>query len=351
MGKGNSNSSPWLDADTIKKSVPIETVLDRYGLKEKLKARGHQLVGKSPFRDETKPSFSVNLDKGVWNDFGGMPEVDGRLVPGNVIGLVMAMEPCSFRRALEILAGGAGETRQELGKALQGEGERQQQKRTEDVAVKENKPFGKTLDGLRAQGVPYFEGKGITDETVKAFGAGYCSKGMMKSRVAFPIRNAEGVVMAYAGRAILEGQEPYPYKFPPGFRKQLELFNIDRIASDMEAIEAVKRQGLIVVEGFTDVMKLVQEGFSNVVALMGCALGDAQKAMLIDPQLNPTKRLTLFFDNDEAGRKGRKRAAGTLIHDAFIRYVDYDRVPKGHHVEEPTEPEHFTAEEFRILLA
>lgn len=150
------------------------------------------------------------------------------------------------------------------------------------------------------------------------------------------------------GQAIKEGQDKY--RFPAGFRKHLELFNIDRLVNSKKASAAVKSHGIIVTEGFTDVMRLHQNGFRNSVAIMGSSLSREQMAMLTDPAINPTKRVTLFLDADEAGRKGRQEAARLLIHDAFVRYIDYTRVPNGELVDEPTEPEHFTKEELARIL-
>lgn len=343
----NTTSSPWLDADDIKRQVSIEAVLARYGLLEKLKRKGDRLTGLSPFRDEKTPSFCADTRKNVWNDFGGKPDV-----PGNVIGLVQALEHCSFREALVILhrdfienalthpAADAGMSEKETVSAQP----------ATNSAIREpaeNLAFGRELKGLRFE-VPLLQGKGLSVETCKEFGVGYCTSGLMKGRVVFPIRSVKGEVMAYTGRAVKEADEREngKYRFPPRFNKSLELFNIDRVAGDAETKKAVKDFGIILVEGFTDAMKLHQEGFRNVVALMGTDFHEAQKRMLIDPQLNPTRRITLFLDNDDAGNNGRRRIAAECIHDGFIRYVDWSRAP-----EDKTEPEHFVKAELVALLS
>jgi DNA primase len=169
----------------------------------------------------------------------------------------------------------------------------------------------------------------------------------MKGRVVFPIHNIKGEIAAYAGRAVKpeDEKENGKYRFPPKFNKSLELFNIDRIAADAETKKAVKDFGIILVEGFTDAMKLCQEGFPNVVALMGTDFHEAQKNMLLDPQLNPTRRITLFLDNDEAGQNGKRHIAAECIHDGFIRYIDWPRAPEG-----KSEPEHFVKDELVAML-
>ena len=83
---------PWVDVGEVKRTISIEKVLARYGVLDKMQRRGSNLSGLSPFRTETTPSFFVNLDKGVWNDMGGRPVVEGKEVSGDVVGLVQAFE-------------------------------------------------------------------------------------------------------------------------------------------------------------------------------------------------------------------------------------------------------------------
>ena len=79
---------------------------------------------------------------------------------------------------------------------------------------------------------------------------------------------------------------------------------------------------------------------------MGSVMGDRQRDMLLDPQLNPTRRLTLFLDNDEAGEAGKRKIANTVKYDGFFRYVDWSRAPEG-----KTEPEHFDKDELVKMLS
>ena len=134
----SGSQAPWLDADDIKARVSIEAVLTRYGILDRLKRKGERLVGLSPFRDEKSPSFSVDTQKNIWNDFGGKPDV-----PGNVIGLVQALENCSFREALVIL-------HREFIKEAVSTQKKTELQQSEDPAPEpaENHPFGKELKGL-----------------------------------------------------------------------------------------------------------------------------------------------------------------------------------------------------------
>src|ERR1019366_7157892 len=102
---------------------------------------------------------------------------------------------------------------------------------------------------------------GITDDTARAFGVGiFSGKGTMHGRCVVPIHNPKGELVAYAGRAI-DGTEP-KYKFPVGFHKSVELYNLNRISKGECAV--------VVVEVFFDCMTVSQAGYP-CVALMGCS--------------------------------------------------------------------------------
>ena len=74
---------------------------------------------------------------------------------------------------------------------------------------------------------PYLAQRGIDPATAAEFGVGfYPGPGLMSGRIVIPIRNARGQLVAYAGRAL--DDRPPKYKVPVGFRKALELFNLQR---------------------------------------------------------------------------------------------------------------------------
>ena len=171
--------------------------------------------------------------------------------------------------------------------------------------------------------------RGLTPETIVDFGLGHCAKGMMAGRIAIPIHNADGKVVAYAGRWPGEPAEDTPkYKLPPGFRKSLELFNLDR---------ACKEPGpLIIVEGFFGAMKLWQHGVRKVVALMGSTLSVAQEE-LIRRHTDRTSQVIVLLDEDEAGRAGREDIAVRLAKIVFVKVHTFD--------EEGQQPENLSADE------
>jgi DNA primase len=178
--------------------------------------------------------------------------------------------------------------------------------------------------------------RGLTPETVAEFGAGFCAKGMMAGRIAIPIQNESGAVVAYAGRLIGEPNDDNPkYKLPPGFRKSLELFNIDR------AIKEPAENPLVIVEGFFDCMKLHQAGHRKVVALMGSTLSAPQEE-IIRKHTDSDSLIIVMLDEDEAGKFGREDMAARLSRFCFVRTHVFDKTGM--------QPEQLTAQELQQIV-
>lgn len=166
----------------------------------------------------------------------------------------------------------------------------------------------KSLDPNHA----YLHERGLTPETIRTFGLGHCSRGMMGGRIAIPLRNTEGYLIGYAGRVAddtLIGEENPKYRLPGSrekdgtvleFSKGAFLFNGHRVQAPAT--------DLIVVEGFFSVFHLHQCGWTNAVALMGSSCSPEQ-AELIVKLTKPDGRVWVMPDGDDAGFK----CAGSVL--------------------------------------
>lgn len=74
--------------------IPIEDIMEAYGRSCIRHYSGYDMY-KSPFREEGQPSFQVVLSSNTWKDFGS-----GEF--GSAIDLVMKMEKCSFKEAMQL---------------------------------------------------------------------------------------------------------------------------------------------------------------------------------------------------------------------------------------------------------
>lgn len=178
---------------------------------------------------------------------------------------------------------------------------------------------------------PYLRQRGIKEETTNAFGVGFFSgRGSMSGRVVIPIHNDRGELIAYAGRSI-DATEP-KYRLPAGFKKSVELFNLNRVLGLAED----HRRCVIVCEGFFDCMKVHQAGLPAVIALMGSTLSDVQQNVLQN-----FGRVILFLDGDEPGREASATIAARLTQHTFVRVVS---------LADGKQPDQLSSDELRSIL-
>ncbi|HEX5003886.1 MAG TPA: DNA primase [Gemmatimonadales bacterium] len=133
-----------------------------------------------------------------------------------------------------------------------------------------------------------------------------------RSRLLFPIHDLRGRVVAFGGRLLGPGEPKY-LNSPetPIFHKGRSLYNLHL------ARNAIRREeGALVVEGYFDVLRLVQAGVEHVVAPLGTALTGDQAELL----KRYTKTVTLLYDSDAAGLRATFRAGDELLrHDVRVR--------------------------------
>lgn len=199
----------------------------------------------------------------------------------------------------------------------------------------------------------YFKERGLTDATINEFMLGYAPAGwqhleqafpqdieglkalglvrksekgrdydLLRDRVIFPIRDNQGRIIGFAGRALDNEVKPKYINSSdsPVFHKQHVLYGY------YEARQH-RANDWLVVEGYMDVIALYQAGIYGAVASMGTSINESQISRLL--QMNPT--LTLCFDGDSAGQKAAWRtlevALPVLSDDKELRFLT---LPGGH---------------------
>jgi DNA primase len=123
-----------------------------------------------------------------------------------------------------------------------------------------------------------------------------------RSRIMFPLADPRGRVLGFGARALGEGRGPKYLN-----TGENELFHKGRMvyAADLARATAAKAGGVVLCEGYTDVIALHQAGLGNTVATMGTALTGDQVGELA--KLAPVVHMAL--DADAAGQKAMLRAA------------------------------------------
>lgn len=317
-----SISSDYLD--DLRQRLSLSSVVGR---KVRLTRRGREHTGLCPFHHEKTPSFTVNDDKGFYHCFGCGAH-------GDVIRFVMEQDNLPFRDAVERLAQEAGMPPPQRDP----EGEARERARLGLIEAQEaaSQWFESQLWSLAGRAaLEYLRGRGLTDETIRAFHLGYApdsrtglrdalaargfapdvvaASGLLvtpedggppfdrfRNRVMFPIADGRGRTIAFGGRALDDA--PAKYLNSPEtelFHKGRSLYNLDRARA-----AARDHDGILVVEGYMDVISLSQAGFSEAVAPLGTALTEEQLVLL----WRVTPEPTLCFDGDNAGRRAAARA-------------------------------------------
>ena len=281
----------WIDFKELRARLDFAQILELY--KVEVKRKGNQHHGFCPLPNHNgkrnSPSFSASLEKGIFQCFGCGAK-------GNVLDFAALMENTNPKDGAALRGIALKLQKQfcpELGNKSSKPAadkpappKKAEPKDERPVAI--NQPLNFELKELNAEH-PYLLGRGFTPETIQHFGLGYCGRGMLKTRVAIPLHDAGGKLVGYAGRVVDDStitEENPRYRFPGKrekdgtvfeFRKTLFLYNGFRIKAPVA--------NLAVVESFTGVWWLNQNGLSLVVGTMGdCS---EQQAELIVSLVKP----------------------------------------------------------------
>lgn len=311
--------------DEIRARLPVSEVV---GKRVQLKKQGREWRGLSPFNPEKTPSFYVNDQKGFYHCFSSGKH-------GDQFDFLMEVEGLPFPEAVERLASMAG-----LPMPVQSREEEQRESRRKtlhevmELAAKYYEAALQSRAGAKGRG--YLADRGLGPSTQGRFRLGYSlpdrfalkealgGKGIpvedmveagllitaedvaipydrFRDRVMFPITDLRGRVVAFGGRA-LEKDVPAKYLNSP----ETSLFHKGSLLYNGFSARAAAHNGapVIAVEGYVDVIALVEAGFAGAVAPLGTALTEEQLALLWKMAAEPV----LLFDGDKAGRRAAYRA-------------------------------------------
>lgn len=281
-----------------------------------LKRSGNNYVARCPFHNEKTPSFNVSREKQFYHCFGCGAS-------GNAIGFLMEYDRLSFLEAVEHLAESAGLKipRNESQGAKDPKAELNTQ--LYDIQERVSRYYHQLLKTPEAaEAVDYLKGRGVSGEIARRFRLGYAPSGWrnlpaefprrlleaaglmiskdgksydrFRNRIMFPIRDRRGRVVGFGGRVMDEGTPKYLNSPETAvFKKHKEVYGL------YELLNAVRKPSrIIVVEGYMDVIALVQHGIANAVA----TLGTATSAEHIRELFRQTNEIVICFDGDAAGR-------------------------------------------------
>jgi len=129
-----------------------------------------------------------------------------------------------------------------------------------------------------------------------------------------PFKNVYGKSVALVGRTLLSEEERHSKKISKYkntiFKKGNHLFGLFE-----NKLSILQKDSVFIVEGQFDVIKAVEKGLTNIVALGNSNMTVNQFALI----LRYTNNIYLLLDNDEAGEKGRNKIIEKFGNKANIR--------------------------------
>ncbi len=325
----------------------IRQVLDTARIEEviqdfvHMKKRGSNLVGLCPFHNEKTPSFSVSPTKGIYKCFGC-----GKA--GSTVNFIMEHEHYSYPEALKFLAAKYNIEVEEDATRQRSAEEQQERESLFLVSSFAARFYHEHLhhsEEGKSTGLTYFRERGFTDQTIERFQLGLApDKGnalvqkageegyslellektglvvrredgvvhdRFRGRVTFPIHNLTGKVIAFGARILRKNARAPKYINSP----ETEIYHKSRILYAMHLARkpmAVKDECFL-VEGYTDVLSMHQEGVENVVASSGTSLTQDQIRLIG----RYTKNITILFDSDPAGIKASMRGIDLILEEGL----------------------------------
>jgi len=328
--------------------VAAADMLEVVGQYTQLKKAGANYMARCPFHEEKTPSFSVNPVEKLYYCFGCG-------AGGDLLSFVEKKENLDFAQAVEALADRFGVRLDYEETSVRADADRKRRDRQLKVLEQACRYYERVLWETRAAQAArdYLTGRGLAEAVCRQYRLGFSRPGWahlrdaaakkgfsereltdaglvvpgkkggvydrFRGRLMFPLADERGRVRGFGARTL--GDDKPKYLNSPEttlYHKSEALFGLDQAKAS-----AAKEDRLFVVEGYTDVIALVQAGVTNVVASMGTAFTEEQLTRL----KRHTHNLFLCFDADAAGVGAMSRALELAKrHGLTVRVV---RIPDG----------------------
>ncbi len=327
----------YIDQAKIEEIRESADIVETIGEYIQIKKTGKNYSALCPFHSEKKPSFSISPERQLFHCFGCGAS-------GNVISFVMKYESVSFIEALEILAKRNGIS---LERKVSGPEERAKKQMLEvnefayayftsqlekksgksaidylkkrDIRKQTAEEFGigfapggwnNLMNAARAKGIPHsaLESAGLVIKSEKGT---YYDR--FRNRLMFTFFNSIGRKIGFAGRS-LGDDDPKYLNIPETalYKKRYTLYGLYQAKAEIR-----ERDRCLVVEGYTDLITLHQNGFKNVVAISGTSLTNEQAMFL----RKYTRNVYLAFDADKPGKNAALRGISIFIQNGLVPYI------------------------------
>jgi len=319
----------------IKDRLDVISIVERY---VPLQRVGSRFRGPCPFHQETKPSFYVDPNLGLYHCFGCNAS-------GDIIDFYCKINGLEFYDGLVELA-------KEAGISLDLKKSKSFVPSKRKVLYEINSVcldfFRKSLK-KSPNAIAYLKQRNISQDLIDEFKIGYapdlweCLKNYLikkgyplsscveagvvvkneknriydrfRGRIIFPILDISGRCIGFGGRIIGDGEPKYLNTSENEvFKKGENLYGLYQARREISL-----KKSVILTEGYIDVIRLHQHGYKNSCGVLGTALTNSHVKRL--SRLCP--KVILIFDGDEAGQKAAFKSAQLfLAHGIKVEVVE-----------------------------
>ena len=337
----------FISEDTVKEVKSYARIYDVVSDYVSLRKKGKDYFGRCPFHKEKTASFSVSPESNLYYCFGCH-------VGGDSIKFIQDFDKCNFTEAIVTIANKMGVQIKLSEPEKQAEYE---QKKSEEAKILEiisisaifynyqlKQNFSKVQLFLDSRG---FDNANIVEDFLIGYATNhkdslyqyllerfpeynhlFIKTGLFKdsptgltdffrNRIIIPIRDSQGRIIAFGGRS-LDDKQPKYLNSPETilFNKSQVLFGLDAAKDSVKKTKT--HDGIILVEGYFDVIALHGIGFTNAVACLGTAVSDYQVKQL----LKVSNKLYLCFDSDNPGLEATNKTIKSLEFEIKNNLID-----------------------------
>jgi DNA primase len=317
------------DIERVKSAVNIVDIISRF---VPLKKAGKNFVGICPFHPDSSPSFNVSPQRQIFKCFGC-----GKA--GSVFTFLMEYSRVDFPSAVRSLAEECGIEIRTSQRESRGSGDfKRRLFEATDFAASFFQRCLLSPAGQKARS--YLKDRGFSEKTWETFGIGFSpvewsalldagsrrrigaqtfeKAGLavprksgsghydrFRGRIIFPIADLQGRILAFGGR-LLAGEGPKYINSP-----ETAIYSKGRLLYGLGVARNhnPESEGLVLMEGYTDVIAAHQAGIGGAVASLGTALTKDQALLL----RRFTRKVFLLYDPDPAGLAAMERGVELLL--------------------------------------
>ncbi|MEW4131933.1 toprim domain-containing protein [Bacillus thuringiensis] len=235
--------------------------------------RGQEFTACSPFRNETHPSFSINLETGLWIDFSSNNDLYSK---GGIVRLLSYLREETEEETENYLLDKYTIDFSDIDKLELGLNFEADEKPPRIISLEEYQPYA-----FRS---PYLAGRGINEKVQLAFKVGFDRK---SNAIALPWHDWKGNMVNIKFRSTKSKQF---YYFDGGQQLRFHVYGL-------HMIHRYKYTRVWIVESEIDALYLWSHGIP-AVAIGGSKLPKEKIKRL---KLSPIKELVIATDNDPVG--------------------------------------------------